>query len=129
MRSEQVRLAWLQGAITILGAAVTYITVAAPLAAASVAFGGCVATIGTLFLVWRYVMGARREHLGAEWILRHAYRTALERFVLVACLLAAGMGVLRLAPAWVLAGFVCGQLAWLAVPVWMRLKKQNGKRD
>jgi len=43
--------------------------------------------------------------------------------VLVACLLAAGMGILKLAPVWVLAGFVCGQLAWLAVPVWMRLTK------
>ncbi len=128
MRSEKVRLAWIQGAITLIGAAVTY-SVAAPFAAASFAFGGCVATFGTLFLAWRYVTGGRQEHLGAEWILRHAYRTALERFVLVACLLAIGMGILRLAPALVLAGFVCGQSAWLAAPVWMKLKKQNGKRD
>ncbi len=129
MRSEQVRLAWLQGAITLVGAAVTYLTVSAPLAAVSVAFGGGVATMSTLFLVWRYVVGARREHLGAEWILRHAYRTALERFVLVACLLAIGMGILKFAPAWVLGGFVCGQLAWLVAPVWMKLTKQNGKRN
>jgi len=53
----------------------------------------------------------------------------MERFVLVAGLLAMGMGILKLAPAFVVAGFVSGQLAWLAVPVWMRLKKQNGKRD
>ncbi len=122
MRSEQVRLAGLQGLITIIGAAVTY-GIAASFAAKSVAFGGCVATFGTLFLAWRYIAGARREHLGAEWVLRHAYRTAIERFVLIACLLAIGMGLLKLAPVWVLAGFVCGQLAWLAVPVWMRLTK------
>ena len=128
MHSEKLRLAGLQGAITIIGAAVAYV-VAAPLAAESVAFGGCVAMGGTLFLAWRYLAGGRQEHLGAEWILRHAYRTAFERFVVVACLLAIGMGILKLAPAWVLAGFVCGQLAWLAAPVWMRLKKQHGKRN
>lgn len=117
MRSDQVRLAGLQGAITIIGATVTYVF-AAPQAAGSVAFGGFAAVIGTLFLAWRYVGGRGREYLGAEWILRHAYRTALERFVLVACLLAAGFELMKLAPLWLLAGFVWGQLAWLATPLW-----------
>jgi hypothetical protein len=122
MRSEQVRLAGLQSVITIIGAAVTYV-IAAPLAAESVAYGGYAATAGTLFLAWRFAAGGRQEHLGAEQVLRHAYRTAMERFVLVACLLAVGFGLLKLAPIWLLAGFVSGQLAWLAVPVWIRLKK------
>ncbi len=122
MRPEQLRLAGIQGGITIIGAAVTYVVVA-PWAAASVAFGGCVATVGTLFLAWRFVWGGRREHLGAEWILRHAYRTALERFMLVAFLLGIGFEFFKLAPVWLLAGFAGGQLAWLAVPLWMRLKK------
>ncbi|HMC13670.1 MAG TPA: ATP synthase subunit I [Gallionellaceae bacterium] len=126
MRPEQLRLAGLQGVITIIGAAVTYVIVA-PLAAKSVAFGGCVATVGTLFLAWRFVTGERREHLGAEWVLRHAYRTAIERFMLVAFLLAIGFELLKLAPSWMLAGFICGQLAWLAVPVWTSLKKKNDK--
>ena len=124
MRPEQVRLAGFQAAITIIGAAVTYVF-AAPLAAASVAFGGCVAAFGSLFLAWRYVAGVSREHLGAEWVLRHAYRTAIERFMLVALLLAIGFKLLKLAPFWLLAGFIWGQLAWLAVPVWIRLKKQK----
>jgi hypothetical protein len=122
MRPDQTRLAGLQGVITIIGAAVAYAAVT-PLAAKSVAFGGCVATMGTLLLAWRFVLGARQEHLGVEWVLRHAYRTAVERFVLAVCLLAIGFGVLKLAPFWLLAGFVFGQLAWLAVPVWTRLKK------
>jgi hypothetical protein len=123
MRSDQARLAGLQGAITIIGATATYV-VEAPFAAASVAFGGCVALVGTLFLAWRISAGGRQEHLGAEWILRQAYRTAVERFVLVAFLLAIGFGLLRLAPVWMLAGFVGGQLAWLALPAWTKLKKQ-----
>jgi hypothetical protein len=122
MRLEHVRLAGLQGAITIIGVAVAY-AVATPLAATSIAFGGCVVVFGTLFLAWRFVAGERREHLDAGWILRHAYRTAIERFMLVGFLLAVGFELLRLTPAWMLAGFICGQLAWLAVPVWMRLKK------
>ncbi len=107
-----------------MGAVVAY-AVSTPLAAKSVAFGGCVATLGTLFLAWRLAMGARREHLGAEWVLRLAYRTAVERFVLVAFLLAMGFKLLKLAPLWMLGGFIFGQLAWLAVPLWMKLKTQN----
>jgi len=120
MRSEKVRLAGLQGVITITGAAVAY-AFAAPLAAGSIAFGGCIAVAGTLFLAWRFAAG--QGHLGAEGVLRHAYRTAMERFMLVVFLLAIGFGLLKLAPLWLLAGFVSGQLAWLAVPVWISLKK------
>ncbi len=117
MRSDQVRLAGVQGAITLTGAAVTYVFVT-PIAAGSAAYGGLAAVTGTLFLAWRYARGKSQEHLGAEWILRHAYRTAMERFMLVACLLAAGFALLKLAPVWLLAGFVWGQLAWLATPLW-----------
>jgi hypothetical protein len=126
MHSDQIRLTGLQAAITIIGTAVTYAAVT-PLAAKSVAFGGCAVVGGTLFLAWRCMVVEREEHLGAEWILRRAYRTAVERFVLVAFLLAIGFKLLKLAPLWMLAGFITGQMAWLAAPVWMRLKKQNDK--
>jgi F0F1-type ATP synthase assembly protein I len=117
MRSDQVRLAGLQGAMTLVGFAVTYVLVA-PAAAVAAAYGGVAAVIGTLFLAWRYVRGKSQEHLGAEWILRQAYRTAIERLVLVACLLVVGFKFLKLAPLWLLAGFIWGQLAWLAAPLW-----------
>jgi ATP synthase I chain len=126
MHSDQIRLTGLQAAITVTGTAVAYAAVT-PLAAKSVAFGGCAVVVGTLFLAWRCMVVERREHLGAEWILRHAYRTAVERFVLVACLLAIGFKLLKFEPLWMLAGFMAGQMAWLAAPVWMRLKKQNDK--
>lgn len=126
MHLEHLRLASVQGAITIIGAAVAYVVVT-PLAAKSVAFGSSVAMLGTLFLAWRLVTGKHRENLGAEWALRQAYRTAIERFMLIASLLVIGFGFFKLAPSWLLAGFVLGQLAWLAVPVWVKLRTQNDK--
>ncbi len=126
MRLEQVRLAALQGVITIIGATVAYV-LATPLVAQSVAFGSCVAMIGTLFLAWRHAQCARQENHRAEWILRDAYRAAMERFILVAALLGIGFKFLTLAAPWVLAGFVAGQLAWLAVPAWMKLRTQDDK--
>lgn len=125
-QSEYTRLAGLQGAITIIGAALTYFVVT-PLAAKSVVYGSCVAVVGTLLLAWRFRQGESRENPGVDWYLRQAYRTAIERFVWVASMLAVGFGLLKLAPLWVLAGFVVGQAAWLIAPVWMKLRTQNDK--
>jgi len=122
MISEKVRLAGLQSVITAAAAAVAY-KYAAPIGIWSVAYGGGVAIFATLFLVWRHASGARLVQLGAGEVLRQAYRTAFERFMLVACFLAIGMGILELAPVWVLAGFVSGQAAWLAAPIWFKLKQ------
>lgn len=120
MRPEYIRLVGLQCAIMIIGALFTYFVVT-PQAARSVAYGSCVALVSVLLLSWRLKQGAR-ANIGAEWYLRQAYRTAIERFVLVVFMLAAGFGLLRLAPLWVLAGFVAGQAAWLAVPVLMKFE-------
>ncbi len=131
MRSEYARLLGLQGAITIIGAIITYFAVT-PQAAQSVAYGSSISLVGALFLTWRYRQGARHKSLDAEWQVRQAYRTAVERFVGMTLLLAIGFGLLRLAPLWMLAGFIAGQLAWLVIPVWIgldwtRLKTKNKK--
>lgn len=118
---EYARLIEVQGAITIIGAVLAYFVVTS-LAAKSVAYGSCVAMVGTLLLAWRFRQGKSRESSGATWYLRQAYRTAIERFVLVVFMLAAGFGLLKLAPLWVLAGFVAGQAAWLTVPVLMKFE-------
>ncbi len=118
---KYTRLVGLQGAIIIISAVLTYFVVT-PLAAKSVAYGSCVVLVGTLLLAWRFRQGEGRENPGAEWYLRQAYRTAIERFVWVAIMLAAGFGLLKLAPLWVLAGFVAGQVAWLVVPVLMKFE-------
>lgn len=124
MRPEYIRLVWWQGAITIIGAVFAYLVVTPP-AAKSLVYGNCIALVSTLFLAWRFRQGERRESLGAEWALRQAYRTSVERFVWVAIMLAVGFKILKLAPLWMLAGFVVGQAAWLMSPVWMKLRTQN----
>lgn len=117
MRNEHARLAGLQCAITITGFTLAYLAVT-HLAAWSFAYGGWVALMGTLWLAMRLEQAGRQVNPGATESLRHAYRTAMERFVWVFLLFAAGFKLLALAPLWLLAGFVAGQSAWLLVPVW-----------
>lgn len=124
MRPEYIRLVWLQGAITIIGASFTYIFVTPP-AAKSLVFGSIIALVSTLFLAWRLKQGECKENLNVEWALRQAYRTAIERYVWTAVMLGVGFGLLKLAPLWMLAGFVVGQAAWLLIPIWMKLRTQN----
>ena len=124
MRPEYLRLVCLQGAITVIGAIFTYLVVTPP-AAKSLVYGSCIALVSTMFLAWRLKQGEHQESLGAEWALRQAYRTAIERFVWVAIMLAVGFKLLKLAPLWMLAGFVVGQAAWLLLPIWMKLRTQN----
>ncbi len=121
LHPDYIRMAGLQGVLTILGTVLTFFVVT-PLAAKSVAYGNCVVLVSTLLLAWRHMRGERRENTDAEWYLLQAYRTAIERFVWVASMLALGFGLLKLAPLWVLAGFVVGQTAWLAVPVLMKFE-------
>jgi len=128
MRIEYIRLAGLQCVILITGSTLAYLVVT-HLAAGSVAYGSCVALVSTLWLSMRLGQTEHHDGSGAEKkILRHAYRTALERYAVVLLLLALGFKLLQLAPFWVLAGFVAGQSAWLLVPVWkISLRMQNDK--
>lgn len=121
LRPEYVRLVWLQGAITIIGAAFTY-WIDTPLAAKSLVYGSCVALVSTVFLAWRFRQGEQQEGLGAEKVLQQAYRTAIERFVWVMIMLGVGFKFLELVPLWMLAGFVVGQAAWLLLPIWMKFE-------
>ena len=114
-------LIWLQGAIAVIGAIIAYFTITS-LAAKSIAYGSCVTLMSTAFLVWRFKQGEHKESLSAEWHLRQAYRSTIERFIWAAAMLAAGLKFLELAPLWVLAGFIAGQAAWLFIPIWMRFE-------
>jgi ATP synthase protein I len=124
MRPEYIRLILLQGAATITGAFITY-TIVSPPAAKSLIYGSCVAMLSTLILAWKLKQGESGESLGAEWALRQAYRTEIQRFVWTSVMLAVGFGLLKLPPLWMLLGFVMGQVAWLLIPIWMKLRTKN----
>lgn len=125
MRNEHIRIAGLQSAITITGFFLAYLVVN-QLAAWSAAFGGWIALVSTLWLAMRLGQAERQQKMDAGESLRHAYRTAVERFAWVFLLFGAGFKLLELEPLWVLAGFVAGQSAWLIAPVWKsRLENKN----
>ena len=79
--------------------------------AVSVWFGGLAAALNIGCLLWRHQQAEAGRALSAGQSLRLLYRSALERFVLVALLFALGLGVLKLDPLALLTGFIVGQLA------------------
>ena len=79
--------------------------------AGSACFGGAVAMVNVLLLEWRRTQADRRGAMTAGQSLRVVYRSVFERLVLVAGLFVLGMGVLRLDPQALLAGFIAGQVA------------------
>jgi len=81
-------------------------------AAASV-YGGSIAMANGLLLEWRRHRADSGRVLDAGESIRLLYRTVFERWVLVIALFALGMGILRLDPPVLLAGFITGQLGLL----------------
>jgi len=79
-------------------------------------YGVLIALANTGLLMWRMRRSAQGES-GARQPLKGAYRSSVERFVLVAVLLGVGMGVLKLQPLALTVGFALGQLAWLVAPL------------
>jgi hypothetical protein len=121
MQPEYKYLILLQVAITIIGAVFSCLMVSLS-ASKSLVFGSLIALMSTLILAVRLKQGRNRENLGAEWALQHAYRTAIERYVWTVIMLGIGFGLLKLAPIWMLAGFLLGQVSWIFVPIWMKLR-------
>jgi len=79
--------------------------------AASVWCGGLIAMTHVLLLEWRRRRADSGPALSAGESLRLLYRSAVERFVLVALLFAIALGVLQLDPLALISGFIAGQLA------------------
>jgi ATP synthase protein I len=82
-------------------------------AAGAVLFGGTIAMVNAGLLGWRLQRGARLPHVDLQRHMKSFYASSLERFVAVAALLAIGMGILKLMPLALLAGFIAGQLAFM----------------
>jgi len=109
VHTELARIASLQAALVICSLVMSLYVV--PVSA--LAYGCFVSLSNTLLLAWRYKQGKYRASLNAGWALRQAYRTAIERYMLIVFLLAVGYKLLGLLPFWMLAGFVAGQVGWI----------------
>ena len=79
--------------------------------AASVWCGGLIAMTNVVLLEWRRRRADSGRALSAGESLRLLYRSAVERFVLVALLFAVALGILQLDPLALITGFIAGQLA------------------
>lgn len=92
-----------------------------PFAIKSVLFGSLIALLNSGFLYWRMQKANYSSDITAQRSLHMAYRSAIERFVLTAGLLAVGMvGVLTLMPIVVLISFTVGQMVFLLGVVMLR---------
>mgnify|MGYP001162139717 CR=1 FL=1 len=85
--------------------------------AIAVVYGGAVALVGTLLLLWRMQSVKNNTLMDAKYYLWIFYRSGLERFLALSILLAMGMGMLELVPLAVLIGFVVSQLVWIIAPL------------
>jgi hypothetical protein len=90
------------------------------------AAGGFVAWVNLALLYWRMVY-CDKPTLNAEQHLRLMYRSSVERFFVVAGLLAIGFIKLKLNAWMLLLGFLVGQLALVVIPIIRGNKVKNGK--
>lgn len=122
MGSSVYRTAGLQ-IVTSVGAGTLGYMLQGQVVAKAALYGGVVALMGTLLLIWRMRRSERNLLLETHQHLWLFYRSSLERFLIISALLALGMGPLGLAPAAVLISFVAAQLAWVIAPL-IRDKKK-----
>lgn len=87
-------------------------------------FGGAVALSNTVLLVWRMRSGARDSSRNPRIELVRLVRSSMERFFVVALLIAAGLGWMKLMPLPLLAGFALGQLTLVVSTIISGIEKQ-----
>lgn len=110
--------------ILIIICAVPAYFVVNPSAAKAVVYGGAIAWVNVLLLTWRLRWGGRHAGWSADRHYRQALLSFVERMVAVAAFFVAGIKLLGLASMAMLIGFVVGQMAWVAVPLWVKLKSK-----
>lgn len=97
--------------------------------AMAVLFGGVMVVINSAIQQWGHSRAIKTAGNDLQSNMRIIYRTAAERFVITLALFAVGIGVLRLEPKFLIAGFIVLQLA--QVLDWFiesRLRKHHGRR-
>jgi hypothetical protein len=111
--------------VAVIGA-VAAVIVNGKLAGISVFWGGVAAAMNLALLAWRMVSGDRPT-LNAEQHLWLMYRSSVERFFVVATLLALGLWRFKLIPFAVLLGFLVGQVVLVVIPIMRGMLIKNGK--
>ena len=117
-----VRLAIVEAAAVAIGAALTCSYIGRACSQGCLVWRA-VAVANTLLLVWRMRAGAQLTGKSPGQELAGLVRFSLERFFMVALLIAAGLGWLKLMPAPLLIGFVLGQLALVVSTILSGIEK------
>lgn len=99
-----------QAVVAALGAGVAYLLMGGVTVAAAAWYGGTVALLNTMLLAWRMRISGRGVAQEPDRKLIKLIRSSMERFFMVALLLAVGLVWLKLMPLPLLAGFALGQL-------------------
>ncbi|MEN6584803.1 MAG: ATP synthase subunit I [Sulfuricella sp.] len=118
-----LRVAIEQVVVTAVAAALTFSFIDGH-AAKAAWFGGLVAVANTLMLAWRMRVGAQPSGKSPGQELAGIVLSSLERFFMVALLIAAGLGWLKLMPAPLLLGFVLGQIVLMVSTIIRGIEKQ-----
>lgn len=113
MKNNALHVVGIQAIVAITSATAAYF-LDDPLAAKSVLFGSSASLSNGLMLAWHIRERLDAGHREPAAHLRAMYRASLERYVVVALLLVAGLRFLGFEPLYVLAGFVAGQVGLVA---------------
>ncbi|MDX1335738.1 MAG: ATP synthase subunit I [Gammaproteobacteria bacterium] len=97
--------------------------------AMALSYGGVMVMLNTALLQWRHAQANEKAGRDLARNMRIIYRTAAERFMLVLVLFVIGIGVLKLEPRALIAGFALLQLAqFLDWFIESRMRRHHGKR-
>lgn len=118
-----IRIAVAQAGVTSIYMAIAYSNMGEH-AAKAAAYGGLVAVANTLMLAWRMRAGAHSVTKSPGQELAGLVRSSMERFFMVALLIGAGLGWLKLLPAPLLLSFVLGQVVLVVSTIISGIEKQ-----
>ncbi|MDD5329081.1 MAG: ATP synthase subunit I [Sulfuricella sp.] len=116
------RVVGAQSVSIIVGASTLYFWQGSDAAVAAF-FGGAAAVANALILVVGLRTGAERTGQDARQEFAWLVRSSMERFFMVALLIAAGLGWLKLMPVPLVVGFVLGQLALVVSTIFSGIEK------
>ena len=111
--AEARRIAGLQMAISLIAALVGH-WIGGPKLAIAAFFGASIALLATLVLILRSRNALKQAQAEPHRMLRSFYVASAERFAIVVIGMAIGIKAFALDPLALIAGFIAGQLIWIA---------------